>query len=153
MALLACAVALVPAPAASEQAGLTTFVAKRAGLKIRLEIRRQQIRLTEMGASLVCEGNGTAAGDDGIRLWGTFGFGIKRSGHFQKQEYEHFGAAAEYFWRLEGVVRGNRIVGTYTAREERFRDGEALPPCGTRSPLGLPLRFVAHRVSGPRWHI
>lgn len=147
LALVACAVA----PAAA-QVGLTTFVAKRPGLLIRIKVLRHQIRFTELGATVVCAGTGPKPGYVDIREWGTFGFGIKRSADFEKQEYEHFGGAEEFFWRLEGEVRGNRIVGEYTAREERFKAGESLPRCGTRSPKGLPLRFVAHRVSGPRWH-
>jgi hypothetical protein len=139
--------AAVPAAA---QAGLTTFVAKRPGLQIRFKVRRHQIVFTELGVYVVCKGSGPKAGSVTLNQWGTFGSGIHRSGHIEKQEYEHF-ASGEFFWRVEGQVRRNRIVGRYTAWEERLDEEEWLPRCGTRSLRGLPVRFVAHRVSGPPW--
>lgn len=142
--------ACVAAPAAA-QAGLTTFIAKRPGLLIRIKVRRHQIVFTELGAFVICKRLGPEAGSINLNEWDNE-FGVRHFGRFRKSEFESYEGSGFYFWRLEGKVRHNRIVGRYTAWEERLGEEEWLPRCGTRSPKGLPMRFVAHRVSGPRWH-
>lgn len=152
-ALLLALLGLLATPPIASAADGTLFIAKRPGLLVRIRAEGPFIRSTVVNSRVHCA-DGTVAGGSSLAASWFDAFRIGRKGQFEKGEWESWESTGTYFWRLSGLVRGNRIVGQYRAWEETLSLDEEgwLPRCGTRSPKGLPMRFVARRVAGPRWH-
>lgn len=129
---------------------LTLFVAERPDLHLKLLVGPRRIVETVAGSRVHCEGGSTEQGSITSRPWGSFRIG--RHGGFEKSSWEAYEGDGDYFTGFRGRVRRNRIVGYYRAWEERTGEEEFFPRCGTVSPRGEEMRFVAHRVEGPPWH-
>ena len=157
-ALIACALLFV-APASGErpeptrsaraQAPVTVYRASPPGLLVKLWVSGQKIIGSETGSRVKCEGGGSGAGSISSRGWKRFP--IAPDGRFERQARESYEGSGDYFLALSGQVRPNRIVGEYRAWEERMGEEEFFPRCGTVTPRGLDMHFVAHRVDGPPW--
>ena len=150
IALAGLALAAGPASAGHRAHGReTTFVVKRKDLGIAIVVRGRRIVATETGSVVHC--------GDGRREYGSITsqgwrrFPVSRSGRFKKSSMEGYEDDGDYFFELSGTVHRNRIVGHYRAWEERIGGEEEgwLPRCGTKSPRGEPIRFVARRAGGP----
>lgn len=134
---------------------VTTYRTKSPGVSIKLFVQRSRIVVMQTSALLSCAGgfkepSSISVSETRIR--------IKPSGHFKYRKTEAFEDSGWYFTALAGQVRSNTTKGFYTAWEERdegeeeeFGDDSFGPRCGTRSPRGRAIRFVAYRVTGPPW--
>lgn len=150
--LIGLAVAAGPASARHKSHGpVTTYVVKRKDLRIAIAVSGRRILATETGSVVHCGGGGVEYGSITSQGWNDFP--VKRSGRFKKATMEGYEDDGDYFTELSGTVHRNRIVGSYRAWEERIGGEEEgwLPRCGTKTPKGEPLSFVARRVSGPPW--
>ena len=143
--ILACSVS----PAAGNVAA-TTFVAHRHSLFVRIVVHGHRVVATKTGSTVHCEDGGRKFGSVSLTGWNDR-VRIGRRGGFAKHKHESFEGLWDYAWRLDGEVRRDRIVGTFAAREWRLNNDESRSHCGTRAARGLPMRFIAHRVSGPSW--
>lgn len=149
---IALALAAGPASARHKSHGpVTTYAVKRKGLTIAIAVSGRRILATETGSVVHCGGGSVEYGSITSQGWRRFPVG--RSGHFKKATMEGYEDDGDYFLELSGTVHRNRIVGAYRAWEERLGGEEEgwLPRCGTKTPKGEPLAFVARRVSGPPW--
>jgi hypothetical protein len=151
-ALFPVAVATAASGTASREDGghLTIFRASRPGLNVKLWVGKNRIVGYKLSSRVRCQGgseeqgSGTLAEGANIR--------IRRSGIFRYRELESDEGSGTYFTGLQGEVRQNTVTGFYRAWEERSgEEGEFFPRCGTLSPRGRPIHFVAQRVSGPPW--
>jgi hypothetical protein len=131
------------------KAPLTRFVAHRKGLDVALLVGPHEIVASSTSSLVHCEGGGKERGSVTDRGWK--GFRVRRDGEFHKASSEAFEGSGSYFMELRGRVHRNRVIGTYRSWEERLGEEEFFPRCGTRSPRGEEMRFVAHRVEGPPW--
>jgi hypothetical protein len=128
---------------------LTLFVAHRENLTVKLRIGPRRIAWTSSGSIVHCEGGRKEFGSISSQGWSAFR--VKANGEFQKSLLESYEGSGSYFTALHGWVHRNRVVGYYRAWEERLGEETFYPRCGTGSPRGEDMRFIAHRVEGPPW--
>lgn len=131
-------------------APLTIFRASRPGLNVKLWVGGRRIVGYDLSSRVRCEGGSEEQGS------GTIAEGahirIRQKGIFRYSKWESYEDDGTYFIGLEGKVYRDAVRGFYRAWEERSgEEGEFPPRCGTLSPRGRPIHFVAHRVSGPPW--
>lgn len=129
---------------------LTIFRASRPGLNVKLWVGKHRIVGYDLSSRVRCEGGSEEQGSGTSRRGANIR--IRRSGIFRYTELESYEDGGSYFTGLEGKVHQSTVRGFYRAWEERSgEEGEFPPKCGTLSPRGRPIHFVAHRVSGPLW--
>lgn len=126
---------------------LTIFRASRPGLNVKLWVGRNHIVGYSLSSRVRCKGGSEEQGSGAIAEGANIR--IRRSGIFRYTESESYEGGGTYFTGLEGKVHQNTVTGFYRAWEERSgEEGDFPPRCGTLSPRGRPIHFVAHRVSG-----
>lgn len=130
---------------------LTIYVARRPGLFVKLWVGPRSIVGIRASSIVRCEDGSKERGS--VTSAEGAGFVVHRNGWFRHQELEGYEGSGFYFMALSGRVRRNRVTGEYRAWEERMGEEDEgwLPRCGTLTPQGLSMYFVARRVSGPPW--
>ena len=129
---------------------LTIFRASRPGLNVKLWVARRSIVGYDLSSRVKCEGGSEEQGSGAIAEGANIR--IRQNGIFKYSNFESYEGGGSYFAGLEGKVHRNTVRGFYRAWEERGgEEGEFPPRCGTLSPRGRPIHFVAHRISGPPW--
>ena len=137
-------IALTGEALAAGHGASVVYLAKRHGLNVRIAIRGSWIVAITAGAALRCQ-DGTRSG--GFEVSDVdLAIPIGRDGRFRAGESESIEGAGSESWHLRGRLAHGRIVGTWSASEEESHLPSAVR-CGTRMPRGLPLAFVAHRIT------
>lgn len=119
---------------------VTVYELKQPGFKLEFSVDRRGHAKYSAWPLEKCRGGGhhTWRRGSGPRRM------IDPNGQFREEK--RWNANGVLFLRLAGRVRANRIVGEYRG----FESGPER--CGTWTPHGETIHFVARRVSGPPWN-
>lgn len=132
-------------PAESSPEAFTVFLSRKASLVVELSLTSHDLFSILTRGTVVCS--------DGSAHSQLFAEGIpdphRRTVIRRNGTYEYRVFLPAYFEAMRGRVYANRIVGWLRFWEtSRDRDGEQRK-CGTKSPTGAWVKFIAHRVKGP----
>jgi hypothetical protein len=132
-------------PAESTPEAFTVFLSRETPLVVELSLTTHDLFSILTRGTVVCS--------DGSTQSQLFAEGIPNPRHrtviHSNGTYKYRVSLPAYFEAMRGRVHANRIVGRLRFWEtSRDRDGERRK-CGTKSPTGAWVRFIAHRVKGP----